>query len=77
MAGAEVGLALVPNPARVPVQVLGLPLGATLEVYNALGQVVRRPATATLEVAGLPAGVYLVRALSPQQAPQTVRLVVE
>jgi len=37
-----------------------LPSGATLEVYNALGQVVR-PAATTLEVAGLPAGVYLVR----------------
>jgi alpha-tubulin suppressor-like RCC1 family protein len=76
VAGAAAALVLVPNPTRGPVRVLGLPSGATLEVYNALGQIVR-PATPTLEVAGLPAGVYLVRATAPQQAPQTARLVVE
>ena len=76
VAGAATSLTLVPNPARGPVQVLGLPSGATLEVYNALGQVVR-PAATTLEVAGLPAGVYLVRATAAQQPSQTARLVVE
>ncbi|RZK60157.1 MAG: T9SS type A sorting domain-containing protein, partial [Hymenobacter sp.] len=76
--GLAASLALVPNPARGPVQVVGLPAGATLEVCDALGRVVR-PATATttLEVAGLLPGVYLVRAAAPQQAPQTARLVIE
>jgi hypothetical protein len=76
VAGAATHLALVPNPARGPVQVLGLPAGATLEVYDALGRAVR-PATTALEVAGLAPGVYVVRATAPQQAPQTARLVVE
>jgi alpha-tubulin suppressor-like RCC1 family protein len=76
VAGAVTSLTLVPNPSRGPVQVVGLPVGATLEVYDALGRVVR-PTTTALDVAGLPAGVYVVRATAPHQAPQTARLVVE
>ena len=74
--GAATKLALVPNPAHGAVQVLGLAPEATLVVYDNLGRAVR-PAAATLDVAGLPAGIYLVRATAPHQAPQTVRLVVE
>jgi hypothetical protein len=76
VSGIVTSLALVPNPAHGPVQVVGLQPGATLEVVDALGRVVR-PAATTLEVEGLSPGVYVVRATAPQQAPQTARLVVE
>ena len=69
-------LLLVPNPASGPVQALGLPTGTTLAVYDALGRLVR-PATTTLDVAGLAAGVYVVRAQAPGQPLQTARLLVE
>jgi alpha-tubulin suppressor-like RCC1 family protein len=75
VAGAEgaatAALLLIPNPARGPVQVLGQPAGTLLAVYNSLGQLVR-PAAASLDVAGLPAGVYVVRA-----GKLAARLVVE
>ncbi|RZK62723.1 MAG: T9SS type A sorting domain-containing protein [Hymenobacter sp.] len=74
--GAAPSLTLVPNPAHGVVQVLGLAPEATLRVYDGLGRLVR-PAATTLDVAGLPAGVYLVQATAPHQAPQTARLVVE
>ncbi|MBF9223172.1 T9SS type A sorting domain-containing protein [Hymenobacter ruricola] len=55
-------LVLVPNPAHGGVvQVPGLAAGTPLAVYDGLGRLVR-PAAATLDVAGLPAGVYVVRA---------------
>ncbi len=69
-------LLLVPNPANGPVQALGLPTGTTLAVYDALGRLVR-PATTALDVAGLAAGVYVVRAQAPGQPLQTARLLVE
>jgi alpha-tubulin suppressor-like RCC1 family protein len=74
--GAAATLSLAPNPAHGAVQVLGLAPDATLVVYDELGRTVR-PAAATLDVTGLPAGIYLVRATAPHQAPQTARLVVE
>ncbi|RZK47901.1 MAG: T9SS type A sorting domain-containing protein, partial [Hymenobacter sp.] len=74
--GAATSLTLYPNPAHGAVQALGLAPDAVLAVYDGLGRAVR-PAAATLDVAGLPAGIYLVRATAPHQAPQTVRLVVE
>jgi len=73
---APTTLVLAPNPAQGAVRALGLPAGATLAVYNALGQLVR-PAAAALDVAGLPAGVYVVRAQVPGAAPQAARLVIE
>jgi alpha-tubulin suppressor-like RCC1 family protein len=69
-------LLLVPNPASGPVQALGLPTGATLAVYDALGRLVR-PAAAALDVAGLAAGVYVVRAQAPGQPAQAARLLVQ
>jgi alpha-tubulin suppressor-like RCC1 family protein len=69
-------LLLVPNPASGPVQALGLPPDATLAVYDALGRLVR-PAAATLDVAGLAAGVYVVRAQAPGQPVQSARLLVQ
>jgi alpha-tubulin suppressor-like RCC1 family protein len=68
---APAALLLVPNPAHGPVQVLGQPAGTPLTLYNSLGQLVR-PAATRLDVAGLPAGVYVVRAGS-----LAARLVVE
>jgi alpha-tubulin suppressor-like RCC1 family protein len=69
-------LQLVPNPASGPVQALGLPTGATLTLYDALGRLVR-PAAASLDVAGLAAGVYVVRAQTPGQPVQSARLLVQ
>jgi len=69
-------LLLVPNPASGPVRALGLPTTATLAVYDALGRLVR-PAAATLDVAGLAAGVYVVRAQAPGQPMQSARLLVQ
>jgi alpha-tubulin suppressor-like RCC1 family protein len=75
VAGAEdlapAALLLVPNPAHGLVQALGQPAGTPLTLYNGLGQLVR-PATTRLDVAGLPAGIYVVRAGS-----LAARLVVE
>jgi alpha-tubulin suppressor-like RCC1 family protein len=73
---ATTRLLLVPNPASGSVQALGLPTGATLALYDALGRLVR-PAAATLDVAGLAAGVYVVRAQAPGQPTQSARLLVQ
>jgi hypothetical protein len=75
-AAAPATLACYPNPATNWVQ-LRLPPGAAhAELLDALGRTVRtapaRAGTAILHVAGLSAGLYLVRA-----AGQTARLVVE
>jgi alpha-tubulin suppressor-like RCC1 family protein len=73
---AAARLQLVPNPASGPVQALGLPTGASLALYDALGRLVR-PAAATLDVAGLAPGVYVVRAQAPGQPAQSARLLVQ
>ncbi len=73
---AAARLQLVPNPASGPVQALGLPTGTSLAVYDALGRLVR-PAAAALNVAGLAAGVYVVRAQAPGQPMQSARLLVQ
>ena len=73
---AAARLQLVPNPASGPVQALGLPAGASLAVYDALGRLVR-PAAAALNVAGLAAGVYVVRAQATGQPAQSARLLVQ
>ena len=71
-------LALWPNPARLAVQVSGLEAGR-VEILDGAGRVVRTVAgpagtetTATLPLAGLPAGVYGVR-----NAGRVQRLVME
>ena len=70
-------LVLAPNPASGAVQGLGLGAGATLEVLDGLGRTVRTAPAGALSVAGLPAGLYLVRATAPGQPARTARLVVE
>lgn len=67
-----------PNPARSSVTVAGLPPGQAVQVLDIVGRLVLRgavPKQGALQLAlpaGLPAGVYLVRA-----GAQTRRLVVE
>jgi len=76
-AAGSVAFALVPNPARGQTTAVGLPATATLAVYDALGRLVRTSAGPALDVVGLPAGLYVVRATVPDQPPRTARLVVE
>jgi alpha-tubulin suppressor-like RCC1 family protein len=73
---AAARLQLVPNPASGPVQALGLPTGASLALYDALGRLVR-PAATALNVAGLAPGVYIVRTQAPGQPVQSARLLVQ
>ncbi len=77
-APAETGLAVYPNPARGHATVL-LPPGlgpAALTLHDALGRTLRTQPTsgptATLDLRGLPAGVYALRV-----AGRALRLVVE
>jgi sarcosine oxidase gamma subunit len=75
-AAAGAALVVVPNPATGRVQLTLPPTAPSAELLDALGRLVRTvPATAgvaTLDVAGLAPGLYLVRA-----AGQVARLVVE
>ncbi len=76
-AGVKLPLVLVPNPARGTVRVSGLPTATRIELIDALGRAVRHLAeaptgTADLDLTGVPAGVYTVRA-----GTTTARLVVE
>ena len=74
-------LLLAPNPARDYVQVSGLPTGTTrLLLYNATGQCVaqqRATGLASLSLAGLPAGIYLLQAVGENGDRRTARLVKE
>ena len=75
VAVGQADLLLYPNPAAGPATLRGATPGAPVQVLDALGRVVLgAPADAegTAVLAGLPAGVYVVRAGSP-----AVRLVVE
>lgn len=63
-------LTLLPNPAHDWVQVLGA--AGPIELLDATGRVRRESAGGTVSVAGLPAGIYLVRA-----GRRSARLVVE
>lgn len=78
---AAAPLALTPNPARDHVLVSGLPPGPVqLVLYNALGQRVMQLAAtggATLPLAGLPPGMYLLKALDASGAAHTTRLLKE
>ena len=73
---APAALTAAPNPATGRVALTLPPAATTAELLDALGRPVRRvPATAgtaTLDVTGLPVGLYLVRA-----AGQVARLLVE
>ncbi|WP_460584714.1 T9SS type A sorting domain-containing protein [Hymenobacter arcticus] len=75
-------LVLAPNPARNEVQVSGLPTGRMLlSLYNSLGQCVLQVSAdggATLPIASLPPGVYLLKAVSATGAAAgSARLVKE
>ncbi|MDJ0367430.1 T9SS type A sorting domain-containing protein [Hymenobacter sp. H14-R3] len=75
-------LILAPNPARSQVQVSGLPAaGARLFLHNSLGQCVLQinaEEVATLPIASLPPGVYLLKAVSATGAAAgSARLVKE
>ena len=86
-AAGRPGLDLFPNPAtgRVSVRLPALPTArpATVEVLDALGRTVRQltvqvgaGTTAEVELAGLPAGLYALRATTAE-ARYLARLVVE
>ncbi|MGI4864964.1 MAG: T9SS type A sorting domain-containing protein [Janthinobacterium lividum] len=72
-----VGFSLAPNPTRSQATAVGVPTGTTLAVYDALGRLIMTTGNLTFSVAGLPAGLYVVRATAPGQAPQSARLLVE
>ena len=76
-AAGSVAFSLAPNPARTQATAVGVPAGTTLAVYDALGRLVTTANSLSFSVAGLPPGVYLVRATAPGQAPQSARLLVE
>jgi hypothetical protein len=69
-------LELRPNPAESEVWIGGIPLGATVDVVNALGQRVltaqpERGTSMVLSVQGLARGTYWVVATSPDGRIQT------
>jgi hypothetical protein len=63
-------LALLPNPAHERVQVQGAT--GPVRLLDITGRVLREQASATLEISGLAAGIYVV-----QSSTSTARLVVE
>jgi alpha-tubulin suppressor-like RCC1 family protein len=76
-AAGGAAFSLAPNPTRATTTAVGLPAGTTLAVYDGLGRLVRTTASPVLDAAGLPAGLYLVRATVPGQPAQAARLLVE
>ncbi|WP_310396345.1 T9SS type A sorting domain-containing protein [Hymenobacter sp.] len=78
-ARAALPLALYPNPAATTEAVVlpVLPAGTQLTITDVLGRVTRRPATATLALANLASGVYVVAASAPDGQHWTTRLVVK
>lgn len=60
----EVGLAVYPNPARDRIRIEGLEVGSTVQVFNALGELVktaRVSADNEIGIGELASGLYLVR----------------
>lgn len=74
-------LVLAPNPARDQVLVSGLPAGPVqVLLYNALGQIVSQSAaagSATLPLAGLAPGIYLLQVVDTGGVAHRARLVKE
>ena len=69
---------LAPNPAHGQTQLLQLPAGPLhVQVLDAQGRLVRTGPTATLSLAGLVPGLYLVRVACAGQPTRTLRLVVD
>lgn len=69
-----------PNPAREYCYLPGASAAANLRLHNALGQLVRETvptADHSLDVRGLPAGLYLLTVQEPARPAYTVRVVVE
>ncbi|RZK25485.1 MAG: T9SS type A sorting domain-containing protein, partial [Hymenobacter sp.] len=72
---ALAALPLYPNPAHGQLRLPQLALGAPVAIYDALGRVcldIKLPASGTLDISALPAGLYHVRTASA-----TSKLVVE
>ena len=64
-AASATGLTLYPNPAKGTATLIGSTPGTAVQVLDALGRLVRTAtadATGTAALAGLPAGLYVVRA---------------
>lgn len=72
-------LHLYPSPARTTVQVAGLPAGLPVQLYDALGRVVRAAVSgpAGVSVQGLAPGLYTLRAADGQGQQYVGRLLVE
>lgn len=74
-------LSIAPNPAHDHVTFEGMPAGAELRIYDGLGQLVLTPGVAsgaktTVDLGGLPKGIYLATATKGMER-LTTRLVVE
>ena len=74
-------LMVAPNPANGQVIFEGMPAGAELRIYDGLGQLLRAPGVAvgsrtTVDLSGLPKGIYLATATKGRQR-LTTRLVAE
>jgi hypothetical protein len=70
-------LAFYPNPARTRVTVPAATAATILTLTDALGREVRTATGATLPLAGVAPGLYLLRAATSGQPPRTGKLVVE
>ncbi len=79
-AGQATPLALYPNPASTAaaVNLPALPAGSQLSIIDGVGRVLRREAaTATLPLAGLAPGLYVVQATAPSGEQWASRLTVQ
>lgn len=73
-------LACYPNPATARLCVPGLPVGAPVQLFDALGRLARQAALAsdaTLSVLGLAPGFYTLRATTSLGQPMTGKVTVE
>ena len=65
-------LRLWPNPANSMLFIDGLPHDALLVLYNIHGRPVASSRGAQIDVAALPAGIYIARVMGSIAAPQKV-----
>ncbi|MBQ8704575.1 MAG: T9SS type A sorting domain-containing protein [Bacteroidales bacterium] len=66
-----------PNPASEWVTVEGIPEGSRVELYDMQGRKVLATHSRQLATAGLPAGLYLIRMLTPDGDSHTAKLIVK
>ena len=70
-------ISLVPNPATNKVQILGMPDGASVTLYNTMGQeIYTQPNSSEINLSGFAKGVYRVK-VSANGTSQVKNLVVE